>query len=285
MGSLTFARAWELARIRSCADCVSSSEAEGGWAMAMVGIAAVAANVRASLRRVTSMGPLYELSAVGQFHVVKRGRLRAHLPGTTCYGRRQGVWRLCCRESRPPRKVPHFETQLDAFAESMGTKLKSNLRLRDMAGKGVERAANYLTLVLSIPVKTDPAWSRLKDLHSLRNIIVHRAARKFLPHRGRQHRRSDRGIGKRLRTDGLIWSERFQCGFLHHCARGGLAGPDFELARGLLQKHFEPLDHFSALVLRSTNQLGFERIVDHVEHQFRGDAAIEKALVDARRHP
>jgi hypothetical protein len=65
------------------------------------------------------------------------------------------------------------ETQLDAFAEHMGKKLGSKLRTRDMAGKGVDRSANYLERALSIDVKTDPAWSRLKDLQSLRNIMVH----------------------------------------------------------------------------------------------------------------
>lgn len=69
------------------------------------------------------------------------------------------------------------ETQLDAFAEHMGKKLGSKLRIRDMAGKGVDRSANYLERVLSIDVKTDPAWSRLKDLQSLRNIMVHRGGK------------------------------------------------------------------------------------------------------------
>jgi len=65
------------------------------------------------------------------------------------------------------------ETQLDAFAEHMAEKRGSKLRVNDMAGKGVDRCGHYLDLVLSIKVKTDPAWSRLKDLQSLRNIIVH----------------------------------------------------------------------------------------------------------------
>jgi hypothetical protein len=69
------------------------------------------------------------------------------------------------------------ETQLEAFATHMGKKRGSKLRVEDMAGKGVDRSANYLKGGLSIDVKTDPAWSRLKDLQSLRNIIVHRGGK------------------------------------------------------------------------------------------------------------
>ena len=70
------------------------------------------------------------------------------------------------------------ETQLDAFAAHMGRKLGSKLRLKDMGGKGVDRSARYLARALSIDVKTDPAWSRLKDLQSLRNVIVHRGGKR-----------------------------------------------------------------------------------------------------------
>jgi len=70
------------------------------------------------------------------------------------------------------------ETQLDAFAEHMGKKLGSKLRVKDMAGRGVDRAASYLERALSIDVKTDSAWSCLKDLQSLRNIVVHRGGKR-----------------------------------------------------------------------------------------------------------
>jgi len=69
------------------------------------------------------------------------------------------------------------ETQLDAFAEHIGKKRGSKLRVKDMAGRGVQRSAIYLERVLSIDVKTDPAWSRLSDLQSLRNMIVHRGGK------------------------------------------------------------------------------------------------------------
>jgi hypothetical protein len=69
------------------------------------------------------------------------------------------------------------ETQLHAFAEHIGKKRNSELRVNDMAGKGIERTALYLKRGLSIDLKTDPAWSRLTDLQSLRNIIVHRGGK------------------------------------------------------------------------------------------------------------
>lgn len=70
------------------------------------------------------------------------------------------------------------ETQLCAFAEHVGKNSGSQLRVTDMTGKGIERSALYLKRGLSIDVKTDPAWSRLKDLQSLRDIIVHRGGKR-----------------------------------------------------------------------------------------------------------
>lgn len=70
------------------------------------------------------------------------------------------------------------ETQLDGFAEHIGQKQASKLRVNDMAGHGIERSALYLKRVLSIDVKTDPAWSQLKDLQKVRNIIAHRGGKR-----------------------------------------------------------------------------------------------------------
>jgi hypothetical protein len=70
------------------------------------------------------------------------------------------------------------ETQLNAFAEYMGQQRGAKLRVKDAAGKGIDQPASYLKLALSIDVKTDPAWSQLKDLQSLRNIIVHRGGKR-----------------------------------------------------------------------------------------------------------
>ncbi|HEY6391735.1 MAG TPA: hypothetical protein VIX89_10685 [Bryobacteraceae bacterium] len=55
------------------------------------------------------------------------------------------------------------ETQLYAFAEYIAEKQGSKLRVKDMAGRGVERCAIYLERVLSISVKTDQAWIWLND--------------------------------------------------------------------------------------------------------------------------
>ena len=69
------------------------------------------------------------------------------------------------------------ETQLRAFAEHMGEKRDLKLRVKDMAGRGVEQSALYLDRVPSVPVKMDSAWCSVRDLQSLRNIIVHRGGK------------------------------------------------------------------------------------------------------------
>jgi len=69
------------------------------------------------------------------------------------------------------------ETQLDALAKYVGEDRHSNLRVGDMAGKGADRAASYLERVQSIPVMTLAEWDRLKDLQTLRNVIVHRGGK------------------------------------------------------------------------------------------------------------
>jgi hypothetical protein len=74
------------------------------------------------------------------------------------------------------------ETQLSALAEHIGKKRGAKLRVNEIVGKGVERSAIYLERVLSIDVKADPAWSRLNDLQSLRNIIVHRGGKRGESH-------------------------------------------------------------------------------------------------------
>jgi hypothetical protein len=70
------------------------------------------------------------------------------------------------------------ETQLCAFAEYVGKNSGSKLRVQDMAGKGIDRSALYLKRGLSIEVTTDPAWTRLRDLQALRDIIVHRGGKR-----------------------------------------------------------------------------------------------------------
>jgi len=67
-----------------------------------------------------------------------------------------------------------LETQLFAFAEHLGKKQNAKLRVKHLAGKGVEQAASYLEHVVPFPVKSDQVWPLLKDLQLLRNIVVHR---------------------------------------------------------------------------------------------------------------
>src|SRR5580693_1486982 len=74
-----------------------------------------------------------------------------------------------------------------------------------------------------------------------------------------------------LRARRLTRLQRFESGLLHYRARRVLAGPQFELPRRLFQKHLEPADYLRSLALRLADQRGFERIVDHVEHQFGGN--------------
>jgi hypothetical protein len=71
-----------------------------------------------------------------------------------------------------------LETQLHGLAEYIGETRGLKLRVKHMAGKGIERSALYLTLVASVPVKEEPPWSRLSDLQSLRDIIVHRGGKR-----------------------------------------------------------------------------------------------------------
>jgi hypothetical protein len=70
-----------------------------------------------------------------------------------------------------------IETQLEALAECVGNRQGSRFLVKDMHGSAVERSAIFLERVLSINVKKDPAWSCLKDLQTLRNIIVHRGGK------------------------------------------------------------------------------------------------------------
>jgi len=71
--------------------------------------------------------------------------------------------------SIPTRSTNHYH--------SVGKTSGSKLRVKDMAGKGIDRSALYLKRGLSIDVTTDLAWSRLRDLKSLRDIIVHRGGK------------------------------------------------------------------------------------------------------------
>jgi hypothetical protein len=70
------------------------------------------------------------------------------------------------------------EAQLFASAERVGHEKSIVLGPRDLlAGRGrtMEVAVLYLRRVADLDVTIDPVWARLKDLQSLRDIIVHRS--------------------------------------------------------------------------------------------------------------
>jgi hypothetical protein len=100
----------------------------------------------------------------------------------------------------------------------MAQKQGSKLRVEDLVGKGVDRSVNYLKRVLSIDVRADPAWSRLKDLQSLRNIIVHRGGK---PGESPEHQKRANELIKKYpqslelrKTDGFheqIWMSMNLC--------------------------------------------------------------------------
>jgi len=66
------------------------------------------------------------------------------------------------------------ETQLFACAQRVGSGEGQAFQVRDMRGGVLESATLYLRNAGGVDVTADPAWPRLKDLHELRNIIVHR---------------------------------------------------------------------------------------------------------------
>jgi hypothetical protein len=70
------------------------------------------------------------------------------------------------------------ENQLLAFAERLGKKRGAKLRVKQLAGRGLEQTALYLEGILSFPVKADPAWRFVQDIQRLRNVIVHRGGRR-----------------------------------------------------------------------------------------------------------
>jgi hypothetical protein len=70
------------------------------------------------------------------------------------------------------------ELQLFECAERVGRTMSCAIQPRDMlSGRGgsAHAAVTYLRKVANVHVSDDPSWPRLKDLESLRNIVVHRA--------------------------------------------------------------------------------------------------------------
>ena len=58
----------------------------------------------------------------------------------------------------------------------------------------------------------------------------------------------------------------------HHLFFGRrAAGPDFELARTLLHKHFDTRDDRDACLASEAEQRSFERVVDEIEDEFSAE--------------
>ena len=71
-----------------------------------------------------------------------------------------------------------LETQLVAYAERVGTKKNAPFRVTDIKGRGIEQSRLYLRFVSALDIASNPSWQHLVDLRDLRNIIVHRGAKR-----------------------------------------------------------------------------------------------------------
>jgi len=67
-----------------------------------------------------------------------------------------------------------IEQYLDEICHHFGSRGISKIQLKDINGKGIERAKTYLTKVVGIEFKTfNSQWSFIKKLNLIRNYIVH----------------------------------------------------------------------------------------------------------------
>jgi hypothetical protein len=69
------------------------------------------------------------------------------------------------------------ETQLLGFCLELKGRRTERLEVEDLAGKGIDRSASYLELVIGIPIRQKPQWSSLKEFQLLRNTILHQHGR------------------------------------------------------------------------------------------------------------
>src|SRR5690242_18920239 len=89
-------------------------------------------------------------------------------------------------------------------------------------------------------------------------------------------------LGKSLVYAGIL-GILFESGS-HGGARGRFAGPDFELAGSLLQQHVRTVNDGAALLFGSLQQQRLMRVVDHIEHNVRGNHITEEGFVRVGRH-
>ncbi|HDY85312.1 MAG TPA: hypothetical protein ENI26_07970 [Methylophaga aminisulfidivorans] len=67
-----------------------------------------------------------------------------------------------------------LEHQMNTLCEKLAVSIDSKIELRDLNGKGVERAKLYLTKMVGIDFnKVEMEWSHIQDINKVRNCIVH----------------------------------------------------------------------------------------------------------------
>jgi hypothetical protein len=67
-----------------------------------------------------------------------------------------------------------LEVHLMSLANRLRKEKNIDLKINEMAGNGVERSKVYLTKVVGLKIADDPSWQTLRDLTTIRNLIVHR---------------------------------------------------------------------------------------------------------------
>ena len=100
---------------------------------------------------------------------VERQRLQAdYRHGIPKYAGYSGILLLCSV----------LETQLAACADQVAKDKGSEFRVKDINGSSLEAPARLVRNLTGVRVADDAAWSRLKDMQVLRNIIIHREEQK-----------------------------------------------------------------------------------------------------------
>ncbi|MDP2606428.1 MAG: hypothetical protein Q8S00_28130 [Deltaproteobacteria bacterium] len=69
------------------------------------------------------------------------------------------------------------ETQLFRLANHLREKNKFSLKVTDFKGRPFDQAKLYFDKVVNLRISNDPAWDKLMDLSTLRDIIAHRGGR------------------------------------------------------------------------------------------------------------
>src|ERR1017187_601760 len=149
-----------------------------------------------------------------------------------------------------------WDAESDGLCGGRGRTLRQSQRSRSQGRRGTPRNRVRRTAVWS----RGPRWPPLALLEA-------RAGRE------------SGGVGSYGGPEALRVGHSFSCVDLaalaqrqlddaqHLCFRRGFAGPDLELARALLHKHFQPTDYREAAGFRQLEQRSVQRVVDHVEDQ------------------